>query len=169
MIMNDHTFALFIRVINAMKTGNMYHANGAQWCLHESGKDIVIDTQSGIVSAYNAGNQVKHAMDVRHIEQMLMSEQPTTVFTSTDSGYYAVKNAAQDILRAADNNGVYHFNGGQCTIDSGWGTIRVYDIGTRGQVTTTFMGLFASWKYVKATCGRKQGMSEATKSFFRNL
>ena len=167
--MNDHTFALFIRVINAMKTGNMYHANGAQWCLHENGKDIVIDTQSGIVSAYNAGNQVRHAMDARNIEQMLMSEQPTTVFTSTDTGYYAVKNAAQDILRAADNNGVYYFNGGQCTMDSGWGTIRVYDIGTAGRVTTTFMGLFASWKYVKASGGYKQGMSEATKSFFRNL
>ena len=167
--MNDHTFALFIRVINAMKTGNMYHANGAQWCLHENGKDIVIDTVSGVVSAYNAGNQVKHAMDVRHMEQFLMSQEPTTVFESVDTGYYAVKNAAQDILRAADNGGVYYFNGGQCTIDSGWGTIRVYDTSTRGQVRTTSMGLFASWKYVKASGGYRSGLSEAGKSFFRNL
>ena len=167
--MNDHTFALFIRVINAMQTSNMYHANGAQWCLHEDGKDIVIDTVSGIVSAYNAGSQVRHAMDTRHMEQFLMSQVPETVFTSVDTGYWAVKNAAQDILRAADNGGVYYFNGGQCTIDSGWGTIRVYDTSTRGQVTATFMGVFASWKYNKANNGHRQGLSEAAKSFFRNL
>ena len=167
--MNDHVFNLFIRVINAMQTGNMYHANGAQWCLHEDGKDLVIDTQSGIVSAYNAGSQVRHSMDTRHMEQFLMSQEPTTVFESVDTGYYAVKNAAQDILRAADNGGVYYFNGSQCTIDSGWGTIRVYDTSTRGQVTATFMGVFASWKYNKANNGHRQGLSEAAKSFFHNL
>ena len=167
--MNDHVFNLFIRVINAMQTGNMYHANGAQWCLHEDGKDLVIDTQSGIVSAYNAGSQVRHSMDTRHMEQFLMSQQPETVFTSVDTGYWAVKNAAQDILRAADNGGVYYFNGSQCTIDSGWGTIRVYDTSTRGQVTATFMGVFASWKYNKANNGHRQGLSEAAKSFFHNL
>ena len=169
MIMNDHVFNLFIRVVNAMQTGNMYHANGAPWCLHEDGKDIVIDTVSGVVSTYNAGSQVRHSMDTRHMEQFLMSQQPETVFTSVDTGYWAVKNAAQDILRAADNNGVCYFNGGQCTIDSGWGTIRVYDIGTRGQVRTTFMGVFASWKYTKANGGYRSGLSEAAKSFFRNL
>lgn len=167
--MNDHIFALFIRVMNAMESGNMYHHNGAQWCLRENGKDLVIDTQSGIVSAYNAGNQPRYSASTRHIEQMLMSEQPTTVFTSTDTGYYARKNAAQDVLRAADNNGVYHFNGGQCAIDSGWGTIRVYDIGTANKVTTTFMGLFASWKYNRINSGYRGGLSEAGKSFFRNI
>jgi hypothetical protein len=167
--MNDHIFSLFIRVMKAMESGNMYHHNGAQWCLHEDGKDLVIDTQSGIVSAYNAGNQTRYSASTRHIEQMLMSEQPTTVFTSTDTGYYARKNAAQDVLRAADNNGVYHFNAAQCVIDSGWGTIRVYDVGTAGRVTITFMGLFASWKYNKVNSGYRSGLSEAGKSFFRNL
>ena len=167
--MNDHIFSLFIRVMNAMESGNMYHHNGAQWCLHENGKDIVIDTLSGIVSAYNAGNQVRYSASTRHIEEMLMSEVPTTVFTSTDTGYYARKNAAQDVLRAADNNGVYHFNGGQCAIDSGWGTIRVYDVNTTGRVTTTFMGLFASWKYNRVNSGYRGGLSEAGKSFFRNI
>lgn len=172
MIMNDHIFGLFIEVIKAAAGGRYCHGNGALWCIVDvHGNNVCIDTTTGKIHMV-APNPVKphtNMRTARSLEQFLMSEEAVDRSTTVQTGYHAVRNAALDILTAAKNNGIYYFNGGQCTIDSGWGSVRVYDTSICGQVTIHTMGKMASWKYIKAMGGQKQQLSKESLDFFRSL
>lgn len=170
--MNDHIFSLFMEVINAAANGRYCHGNGAQWCIVDvQGNNLCIDTISG-KTEFVAPNPVAPHTDMvtaRNLEQFLMSEEAVNRSETVQTGYHAVRNAALDILRAAQNNGVYYFNGGQCTIETGWNSVRVYDTSVRGQVTVHTMGKMASWKYITANGGYKQKLNKESLDFFNSL
>ena len=170
--MNDHIFGLFMEVINAAKSGRYCHGNAAQWHIVDvQGNSLCIDTISGKTEVVTPNPVAPHICltTARNLEQLLMTEEATNRSETVQYGYHSVRNAALDILTAAKNNGIYYFNGGQCTIDSGWGSVRVYDTSVRGQVTIHTMGKMASWKYIKAMGGQKQQLSKESLDFFRSL
>lgn len=169
--MQDKTFNLFIEVINAANDGRYCHGNGAQWCIVDNdGNNVVIDTIRNERVIVDTPNQVAPHAEVAtaaNLERFLMNSEATNVNTTKYDGYYAVNTAVQDILAAAATNNVWHFNGGQTVIEK-WGCIYSYDTTTRGQVTVTSMGAFASWKYKRAAIN-KQPLSDEAIKFFKSL
>lgn len=170
--MNDHIFGLFIEVIKAAAGGRYCHGNGALWCIVDvHGNNVCIDTTTGKIHMVAPNSIAPHTdmVTARNLEQFLMTEEATNRSETVQYGYHSVRNAALDILRAAQNNGIFYFNGGQCTIDTGWGNVRVYDTTVRGQVTIHTMGKFASWKYIKAVNGYRQQLDKQSLDFFNSL
>jgi hypothetical protein len=168
MIMNDHTFALFIRVINAASSGRYVYGNGANWHIVEGNKDVFIDTQLGKVTMSDVDSTAVAVTDmstVRNIEQFLMSEQGTTQTVIID-GYHNRKMAVDAILHADKFGDLLYTNGAQYSVRSG-GLVTIWDIGNAGRVTVTYKGALASWQHLTANGGYTVTLSEDTKNYIR--
>lgn len=166
--MNDHTFALFIRVINAASSGRYVYGNGANWHIVEGNKDVFIDTQLGKVTMSDVDSTAVAVTDmstVRNIEQFLMSEQGTTQTVIID-GYHNRKMAVDAILHADKFGDLLYTNGAQYSVRSG-GLVTIWDIGNAGRVTVTYKGALASWQHLTANGGYTVTLSEDTKNYIR--
>lgn len=166
--MNDQTFNLFNRVINAAKTGNFVYGNGANWHIVEGGKDVFINTQLGTVEMSNVASTAVKVTDmqaVRNINAYLM-EADATMQTVHLDGYHNCKMAVDAILWADKNNELLYSNGGQYAIKTG-GLVTIWDIGTRGRVIVTYKGAHASFKHLTAHGGYTVSLSEDTKNYIR--
>jgi hypothetical protein len=168
MIMNDQTFNLFIRVINAASNGNFVYGNGANWHIVEGNKDVFIDTQLGTVTMSNVDSTAVKGTDmqaVRNINAYLM-EADATMQTVHLDGYHNRKMAVDAILWADKNNDLLYSNGGQYSVRTG-GLVTIWDIGTAGRVIVTYKGAHASFKHLTANGGRTVKLSEDTKNYIR--
>lgn len=166
--MNDHIFALFMRVINAAKTGNYVYGNGANWHIVEGGKDVFVNTQLGTVEVSNVASVAVAVTDmntVRNIEQFLMSEE-ASMQTVIINGYHNRKMAVDAILHADKFGDLLYTNGAQYSVRSG-GLVTIWDIGTANRVAVTYKGALASWQHLTANGGYTVKLSEDTKNYIR--
>jgi len=166
--MNDQTFNLFIRVINAASSGRYVYGNGANWHIVEGNKDVFIDTQLGTVTMSSVDSTAVKGTDmqaVRNINAYLMEAEATMQTVHLD-GYHNCKMAVDAILWADKNNELLYSNGGQYTIKTG-GLVTIWDIGTRGRVIVTYKGAHASFKHITAHGGYTVSLSEDTKNLIR--
>lgn len=166
--MNDSTFNLFVRVINAAKTGNFVYGNGANWHIVEDNKDVFINTQLGTVEMSNVASTAVKVTDmntVRNMQQFLMASESTTQTVHLD-GYHNRKMAVDAILWANNNNDLLYSNGAQYCVRTG-GLVTIWDIGAKGRVTVTYKGALASWQHLTANGGYTVSLSEDTKNYIR--
>lgn len=166
--MNDQTFNLFIRVINAAKTGNFVYGNGANWHITENGKDVFINTELGTVEVSNVASTAVVANDmntVRNLEQFLM-EADATMQTVIIDGFHNRKMAVDAILHADKFGDLLYTNGAQYCVRTG-GLVTIWDIGTANRVAITYKGALASWQHLVANGGYTVSLSEDTKNYIR--
>ena len=168
--MNDVVFNLFIEVINAAKTGRFCHGNAAQWYIVDvQGNNLCIDTTSGKIEVVAPNPVAPHVCltTARNLEEFLMESEANYRIPVICKGHGAVSMAAQDILSAHKNGRVLHYNGGQCTINTGWGNVKVYDLCVAGQVTIHNYDKLGSWKYMRINNG--YNLNEDSVKLFQSL